>query len=336
MRRLFRPKRRTGLIEETLRLEGVSRDFKVSRGLFGQQALLHAVDEVSLSIHAGESLGLVGESGCGKSTLGRLACGLLMPSSGRALLHGRKLPPAGAGSWAAGKIQMVFQDPASSLDPRRTISDSVAEPLAAQGVGRAERTSRAEALLDMVGLAGAGKRYPHQFSGGQRQRIAVARALATRPSLIVCDEPVSALDASVQAQILNLLKDMQEEFKPSYLFISHDLAVIGFMCPRIAVMYLGQIVEEASREQLFHKAAHPYTRALIEAMPKGERNWREGKDLDLLPPPLSGELPSPINPPSGCYFHPRCPIAREICARDAPPWKNIGPGWRARCFFPES
>lgn len=320
--------------ESILRVEHVSRDFKRSLGLFGKAAILHAVDDVSLQIHAGESLGLVGESGCGKSTLGRLACGLLKASSGKIYLHNRELPLANAKSWAAGKIQMVFQDPASSLDPRMNILDSVAEALIVKSLPRKERKEKAEALLQAVGLAGAGARYPHQFSGGQRQRIAVARALITRPSLIVCDEPVSALDASVQAQILNLLKDMQEEYKPSYLFISHDLAVIGFMCKRILVMYLGRLVEEADRKELFSHAAHPYTQALIAAMPKGERNWKEGKDLDLLPPPLSGELPSPINPPSGCYFHPRCPKAREICSKEAPTWKNIGDNWRVRCFFP--
>lgn len=318
----------------TLRIEHVSRDFKLSLGLFGKSAILHAVDDVSLQIHAGESLGLVGESGCGKSTLGRVACGLLKASRGKVYLHDRELPPASAKSWAAGKIQMVFQDPASSLDPRMNILDSVAEALIISKLTRKERKEKAEALLQAVGLAGAGSRYPHQFSGGQRQRIAVARALITRPSLIVCDEPVSALDASVQAQILNLLKDMQEEYKPAYLFISHDLAVIGFMCSRILVMYLGQIVEEADRDELFSHAAHPYTQALIAAMPKGERNWKEGKDLDLLPPPLSGELPSPITPPSGCYFHPRCPRSREICTREAPPWKEISQNWHVRCFFP--
>lgn len=323
------------MAHETLRLERISKKFKVSRGIFRQAAWLRAVDDVSIRIGEGESLGLVGESGCGKSTLGKISCGLLKPSSGEILLHGRALPPAGAKSWAAGKVQMVFQDPASSLDPRMTILDSIAEPLIIKGGGRGGRLERAQALLEAVGLGGLGDRYPHQFSGGQRQRIAVARALATNPSLVICDEPVSALDASVQAQILNLLKDMREERNPSYLFISHDLAVIGFMCSRIMVMYLGQIVEEARAERLFRHAAHPYTLALIAAMPKGERNWKEGEDLGALPPPLSGELPSPISPPSGCYFHPRCPRAQDICRKEPPPWKDLGPDWRARCFFPE-
>lgn len=317
-----------------LKLENISRNFKISRGIFAQTATLQAVDNVSLHIQVGESLGLVGESGCGKSTLGKIACGLLPPSSGSAFLFGKKLPLANAKSWAAGKIQMIFQDPASSLDPRMTIRDSVAEALIIKGLSKKERRKKADDILASVGLEDLGSRYPHQFSGGQRQRVAAARALITRPALIVCDEPVSALDASVQAQILNLLKDMQEEYKPSYLFISHDLAVIGFMCKRILVMYLGQIVEEADREQLFAHAAHPYTQALLAAMPKGERNWQEGKDLEKFPPPLSGELPSPLSPPSGCYFHTRCPKAEDICAKEAPPWQEIGPAWQARCFFP--
>ena len=226
---------------------------------------------------------------------------------------------------------MIFQDPASSLDPRMTAARSVAEPLLASGVSRGDALARADALLEQVGLGGLGRRYPHQFSGGQRQRIAIARSIATQPDVIVCDEPVSALDASVQAQILNLLRDAQERFGPAYLFISHDLAVVGFMCSRILVMYLGQIVEEAGRDELFANAAHPYSRALLAAMPQGATAWAEGRAE--LPPPISGELPSPLNPPSGCYFHPRCPIAREICAVEAPPWKTLGPGWRARCHF---
>lgn len=319
---------------DILRMEDVSRSFNVSHGLFGRKQHLQAVLNVSFSLARGESLGLVGESGCGKSTLGRLASGLLAPSSGRILFQGRPLPAAGAGSWAAGKIQMVFQDPASSLDPRMTALDSVAEPLLATGQARSICAGRAEELLAIVGLGGMGHRYPHQFSGGQRQRIAVARALITHPDLIICDEPVSALDASVQAQILNLLGDVRERFHPAYLFISHDLAVIGFMCPRIMVMYLGRLVEEADREDLFAHAAHPYSRALLAAMPAGASEWAKGRDIGKLPPPLSGELPSPINPPAGCAFHPRCTEAREVCASEPPPWHEMSPRWRCRCHFP--
>lgn len=309
-----------------LALEDVSRRFLVRRGWFGEPQQLTAVAGVSLGLRRGESLGLVGESGCGKSTLGRLACGLLTPSEGRVLLEGRELPPASAASWAAGRIQMVFQDPFSSLNPRLSVRASVAEPLAARDMPRAERRRLADEMLATVGLEGMGGRYPHEFSGGQRQRIAVARALITRPDVVICDEPVSALDASVQAQVLNLLCDAQERFSPSYLFISHDLAVVGFICPRILVMYLGQVVEEAPRERLFAGAAHPYSQALLAAMPTGDGESR-------LPRILEGELPSPLNPPAGCRFHPRCPKAVDICRREPPAWKELAPGWRARCHL---
>lgn len=313
-----------------LQVKNVSRTFAVKRGLLGQTRTLQAVDSVSFALQPGESLGLVGESGCGKSTLGRIVCGLLPPSAGQVLLDGRHLPLAGAKSWASGAVQMVFQDPASSLDPRMQVAASIAEPLTARGGSSREGRARADDLLATVGLAGMGSRYPHQFSGGQRQRIAVARALATRPAIIVCDEPVSALDASVQAQILNLLRDMQARFSPAYLFISHDLAVIGFMCTRVLVMYLGQIVEKAGARELFASAAHPYSRALVAAMPQGKREAGIGSAIHAL----KGELPSPIDPPSGCYFHPRCPNAREICAEQAPPWVEIGADWSCRCHFP--
>lgn len=321
-------------MEKVLALENVSRNFIVRRGILGATALLHAVDGASLEIHASESLGLVGESGCGKSTLGRLAAGLLAPDSGSILFQGRKLPLAGHGSWAAGKIQMVFQDPASSFNPRLTVLASIEEPLRAQGIGRRESRLRALAILERAGLGDIGQRYPHQFSGGQKQRMAIARALVTNPALIVCDEPVSALDASVQAQILNLLRELQLEHGPAYLFISHDLAVIGFMCQRIMVMYLGQIVEKSGRAELFARPAHPYTKALLEAMPKGEREWSRGRGLDRLPPPLAGELPSPINPPTGCYFHPRCPKAQPLCREQAPPWRHPAANRAVRCHFP--
>ena len=308
-----------------LRLEDVSRVFDIRRGMFGDRRSLVAVDHVSLSLAKGASIGLVGESGCGKSTLGRLACGLLAPSAGQVLLEGRPLPSAGADSWAAGRIQMIFQDPFSSLNPRLSVGSAVAEPLAARGVSRTERRAQAENMLATVGLGGMGNRYPHEFSGGQRQRIAVARALITRPDVVVCDEPVSALDASVQAQTLNLLREVQEQFGPAYLFISHDLAVVGFLCRHIMVMYLGQIVEEAPTEALFEGAAHPYTQALMAAMPTGSRRGEPIAGLE-------GELPSPLAPPAGCRFHPRCPKAKDICRQEAPQWKEMGHGWRVRCW----
>lgn len=308
-----------------LALEGVSRHFAVKRGFLAESRRLIAVDDVTLALAPGECLGLVGESGCGKSTLGRLACGLLAPSGGRVLFSGRELPPAGANSWAAGRLQMVFQDPFSSLNPRLRVRTSVAEPLAAQRMPRIERNARAEEMLATVGMAGMGDRFPHEFSGGQRQRIAVARALITHPDVIVCDEPVSALDVSVQAQVLNLLRDMQEHFSPAYLFISHDLAVVGFMCRRICVMYLGRIVEEALSEEFFAHAAHPYSRELIASMP-------ERREMDGHAPP-AGEVPSPLAPPSGCHFHPRCPRAQAICHEEAPGWKLLGEHRRVRCHL---
>ncbi|MDR1777872.1 MAG: ABC transporter ATP-binding protein [Desulfovibrio sp.] len=312
-----------------LAFEDVSRLFRVRRGFFAERNSLAAVNRVSLRLDRGECLGLVGESGCGKSTLGRLACGLLTPSSGRVLFDGRPLPEAGAGSWAAGRIQMIFQDPSSSLNPRMRVGASVAEPLTA-GPGLSEagaqdsHEDRAEAMLTAVGLAGAGRRYPHEFSGGQRQRIAVARALVTRPDVVVCDEPVSSLDASVQAQTLNLLREVQERFGPAYLFISHDMSVVGFMCERILVMYLGRIVEEAERDTLFASPAHPYSQALLAAAPSGL--WKKE-----FPPLPDGEPPSPLAPPPGCPFHPRCPKATEQCRRDVPEWKEISSAQRARC-----
>lgn len=322
-------------MEIALEMKRATKIFQVREGMFGRRLQLLAVDNVDFSLPCGASLGLVGESGCGKSTLGRLACGLEALSGGERLFHGEPLPPAGAGSSAAGRIQMVFQDPASSLNPRMSVLASVAEPLAARGEGKGAALHEAREMLALVGLKDMGQRYPHQFSGGQRQRIAVARALVSRPDIIVCDEPVSALDASVQAQILNLLREAREKFNPAYLFISHDLAVVGFMCPRILVMYLGQIVEEAARDELFAHAAHPYSRALLEAMPKGREAWARGAGQKILKP-LPGELPSPLDPPSGCHFHPRCDRAKPICAEEAPPWKIIGENWRARCHFPEA
>lgn len=320
---------------DLLKMEQVSRFFKVQRGIFSPSKKLVAVDNVSFSICKGESLGLVGESGCGKSTIGKLACGLVPPSEGKILFQDSALPSAGPKSWAAAKIQVIFQDPVSSLDPRMSVIASVAEPLRKQGLKKAERFQKAEDLLAEMGLKNLRSKYPHQFSGGQRQRMAIGRALITHPDLIICDEPVSALDASVQSQILNLLKDVQADYGLSYLFISHDLSVVGFMCARIMVMYLGQIVEEGTREEIFSRAAHPYTRALLAANPAGERNWANGKDVARLPPPLRGELPSPLNPPDGCRFNPRCPEVMEICTKKMPPWVEIASGWRARCFRAE-
>lgn len=322
------------MAETILTLNNVSKYYNISRGFLKEARKLAAVDDVSFTLEAGESLGLVGESGCGKSTLGRLSCGLLTPDEGEISFQEKKLPQAGAGSWAAGKIQMVFQDPASSLNPRMKVLSSIAEPLIAKGVAACEATQKAEQMLTILGLEGLGKRYPHQFSGGQKQRIAIGRALMTNPQIIICDEPVSALDASVQAQILNLLKEIQEKFKPAYLFISHDLAVIGFMCPKIMVMYAGQLVEKGERGEIFANPAHPYTQALMEAVPGGEKIWSRGEDLKKLPPQLHVEGTGIMRKQQGCHFQPRCYKAQKICSESQPPWQTIAPNWLCRCFFP--
>lgn len=315
-----------------LDFQDVSRSFTVARGLFGRTGgEVRAVDGVSLHVGRGETLGLVGESGCGKSTLARMAVRLLPPSVGDILLNGDSVLPgrfACKDGWYADKLQMIFQDPFSSLNPRLRVGRSIAEPLETAGVGTAERRERVEAMLAKVGLQPEhAARYPHEFSGGQRQRIAVARALMPNPSLVVCDEAVSALDASVQAQVLNLLKDVQDEFGLSYLFISHDLSVVGFMSDRVAVMYLGRIVEQASRSALFTDAAHPYTQALLASAParNPEQKRRQA--------PLSGELPSPFAPPAGCAFHPRCPRVMPRCRETRPPLVELAAGHTVLCHL---
>lgn len=322
-------------MDALLELKRVSREFAVRRGFFDPRpASVKAVNEVSFQLSAGETLGLVGESGCGKSTLARMAVGLLSPSSGEVLLSGRPI-----GEWSplerASRIQMIFQDPFSSLDPRQSVGASIAEPLrlAAQAAGRplprAEWREKVQDILGHVGLQPEHiDRYPHEFSGGQRQRVAVARAIVARPGAVVCDEPVSALDASVQAQVLNLLKDMQQNMGLGYLFISHDLGVIGFMSDRVAVMYLGRLVEMASCDELFSHAAHPYTEALMAAAPSRDPS-RRGRGAIL-----SGEMPSPLSPPAGCAFHPRCPHARPQCREEEPPLVAVNQGHAVRCHFP--
>ncbi len=315
-------------MQPALELKNISRSFSVRRGLLEESQSLKAVDDISIELTQGSMLGLVGESGCGKSTLGRMVAGLLMPSEGEIFLQGKSLYNAQGKVQHDGSIQMIFQDPYSSLNPRLCIGHSIAEPLIVQGIAKAEREQRVREILHVVGFAPShATRYPHEFSGGQRQRIAVARALITQPKILICDEPVSALDASVQAQILNLLCEVQERFSPTCLFISHDLAVVGFLCPRITVMYLGRMVEDAPREELFSHAAHPYTQALLASIPSLDPTQR------LSIAPLSGELPSPLAPPSGCTFHPRCPKATELCHKEAPSWKNISPVHKVRCHL---
>lgn len=282
----------------------------------GTSPVLQAVSDVSFSISAGETLALVGESGCGKTTLGRAIVGLYAATRGAIRFKGNDLthPSAPGRQGARRAIQMIFQDPYESLNPRLPVSDVITEPLVIHGLGnRAERAERARALIAQVGLpVDALNRYPHQFSGGQRQRIAIARALGPEPALIVADEPLSALDVSIQSQILNLMSELREQRGLSYLFISHDLSAVHHLADRVAVMYLGRLVEVAPRDALFASPSHPYTQALIDAIPRiGQGRRARGRTL-------AGDLPSPLKPPSGCAFHPRCPKAQAICKTDAP------------------
>jgi peptide/nickel transport system ATP-binding protein len=279
----------------------------LERRLSGEsQQFVHAVEDVSLEIFAGETLGLVGESGSGKSTLGRMAVGLLAPTSGAIAFDGGAVAEAARD----GKLQMIFQDPFASLNPRWKVGAIVAEPLRMKGHG--EPRARVEELLALVGLSPAdAQKYPHEFSGGQRQRIAIARAIAGDPEFIVCDEPTSALDVSVQAQILNLMRDLQQRLGLTLLFITHNLGVIRHMADRVGVMYLGRLVETAPTKKLFAAPRHPYTRMLIEAIPDAHAPKRARE-------PIAGEIPSPIDPPPGCAFHPRCPLAFDRCRREIP------------------
>ena len=293
-------------MSELYALDTISVQFKVGR------KLLKAVDQVSLAITEGETLALVGESGSGKSTIGNVVAGLQVPTSGSLRFRGAKLDRT---TWPIARraIQMIFQDPFGALDPRMPVSDIIAEPLRIQGTANAaQRAARSAELIEQVGLpVDALNRYPHEFSGGQRQRIAIARALAPRPHLIVADEPLSALDVSIQSQILNLMKDLQVAHGLSYLFISHDLAVVNHLVDRVAVLYLGHLVEVGPRAELFASPAHPYTRALLASVPRiGARRSRARA--------ISGEMPSPLAPPPGCVFHPRCPLVQAICRTEIP------------------
>jgi oligopeptide/dipeptide ABC transporter ATP-binding protein len=317
-----------------LAVDGLSVQFAAGRpGLFQPRRVLRAVDEVDLNIAAGEALALVGESGCGKTTLGRAVAGLTAVHKGTIRFRGVDITgdAARARTDASRAIQTVFQDPFSSLDPRMLVSQIIIEPLTIHRIGAAsERAARARSLVEQVGLpADALNRYPHEFSGGQRQRIAIARALSAEPTLVIADEPLSALDVSIQSQILNLMKELQTGRQLSYLFISHDLAVVNHLADRIAVMYLGRIVELAPRDALFRAPSHPYTQALLEAIPRiGRGRFRRGRLL-------AGDAPSAFARPSGCAFHPRCPKAQAVC-REVEPQLEPAPGREtqvAACHF---
>ena len=296
------------------------------------QGTVRAVNGVSLDLAVGETLGLVGESGCGKSTLGKAIMKLVPIAGGEVLIEGVDIAPLDRRQLALmrRKVQMIFQDPYGSLNPRSTVGRSVAQPLQIAGWTAAATAERVETLLRWVGLPiDAKQRYPHEFSGGQRQRIGIARALALSPKLIICDEPVSALDVSVRAQVINLLEDLKAEFGVSYLFISHDLSVVEHIADRVAVMYLGLLVEAGGRDQIWRNPQHPYTKALLAAAPIANPKLARARQRTVL----QGELPSPLDPPSGCPFHSRCPIAQDRCKIDKPLLRPVGAGTLAACHF---
>jgi oligopeptide/dipeptide ABC transporter ATP-binding protein len=294
--------------------------------------VVRAVNGVSLDLATGETLGLVGESGCGKSTLGKAILRLVPIAAGAIRVEGTDIAPLDRAALNAlrRKVQMIFQDPYGSLNPRSTVGRSVAQPMVIAGWTAEATNQRVDTLLGWVGLpADAKQRYPHEFSGGQRQRIGIARALALSPRLIICDEPVSALDVSVRAQVINLLEDLKQQFGVSYLFISHDLSVVEHIADRVAVMYLGTIVEAGGRDQIWRNPQHPYTKALLAAAPVANPRLARARQRTVL----QGELPSPIDPPAGCPFHSRCPMAQERCKTDRPELRTVGSGALAACHF---
>lgn len=319
--------------EVIIKVENLKKHFPIDDPLPFKKSTqsVKAVDGVSFEVFRGETLGIVGESGCGKSTMARLINQLIRPTSGSVEFNGQDLAKLGTAEIRSSRksIQMVFQNPYASLDPRKTIEQLIMEPLIIHGIGdKASRKKRVQELLEVVGLSSYhGERYPHEFSGGQRQRINIARALALNPDVIICDEPVSALDVSVQAQVINLLKDLQKQFGLTYLFISHDLNVVKYMCDRIAVMYLGKIVEMGTYKEIYEKPSHPYTQALLSAIPKEGPNEKKERIL------LKGDVPSPVNPPSGCHFHQRCPYAVDICKKERPDLNEKLCGHKVSCHL---
>ena len=321
--------------EPLVRVENLSKDFSTSSGLISSRfgSKVSAVRDASFTIDSGSTLGLVGESGSGKSTIGRCIIRLLEPTSGHVYVDGKDVHSLRGEALKSFRreVQIVFQDPQASLNPRMTIGELIREPFVIHRIGsRDEQIAQVKELLDIVGLNPEHiNRYPHEFSGGQRQRIGIARALALRPKLIICDEPVSALDVSIQAQVLNLLSDLQEEFGLTYLFIAHDLGVVQHISNRVAVMYLGTIVELGDVDLLYGKPHHPYTQSLLSAIPVPDPREQRSRSRILLP----GDPPSPIDPPSGCRFHTRCPLAQEICSREVPQLVEVEPNHQAACHY---
>ena len=325
--------------EPLVRVENLTKHFPIRSGIIIDRVVgaVRAVDGISFDIQKGETLGMVGESGCGKTTAGRTLLGLYPATSGRTLIDNLSVHESKGADLMKirRKAQMIFQDPYASLNPRWTVNAIISEPLRVHKLmgSKSDRDDRVKELLELVGLnVRHMNRFPHEFSGGQRQRIGIARALASDPLFIVCDEPISALDVSIQAQVVNLLEKLQDQLGLTYLFVAHDLSMVRHICDRVVVMYLGVMVEIAERDDLYERPRHPYTQALLSAVPLPDPRKERARQRTIL----TGDVPSPINPPTGCRFHPRCPIAVDRCKAEVPEWKDVAPGHKVACHLVES